>query len=206
MLSRSPRFAERMGARQIRCFMKFVAVTVTMVLLGPATICAQEPSATDGPTLRAGVEADVLPYVTGGWYASGWVGYDRFRLRLVVARVNPPDFTLEDEFTDAETRAYAALLDYFLRPAFGGPWIGGGIEHWDNRVGHPDESATGTYHNWMATVGGGWVFGLGRHLYLNPWAAGHWRIAGDTQTFVGSRLFEPRKALAEASVKIGWGF
>lgn len=152
--------------------MKFVAVTVTMVLLGPATICAQEPSATDGPTLRAGVEADVLPYVTGGWYASGWVGYDRFRLRLVASWVNPPDFTLKDEFTDAETRAYAALLDYFPRPAFGGPWIGGGIEHWDNRVGHPDESATGTYHNWMATVGAGWVFGFGRHLYLNPLGGG----------------------------------
>jgi len=106
------------------------------------------------------------------------VGYDRVRLRLVASKVNPPDFTLKDDFTNGETRAYAALVDYFPRPAFEGPWIGGGIEHWDNRVGHPAETATGNYQNWMATVGGGWVFGMGRHLYLNPWAAGHWRIAG----------------------------
>ena len=186
--------------------MKFAPVVVAFVLLSPATISAHEHSIPGGLSPQAGVEADVLPYVTGGWYASGWVGYDRVRLRLVASKVNPPDFTLKDDFTNGETRAYAALVDYFPRPAFEGPWIGGGIEHWDNRVGHPAETATGNYQNWMATVGGGWVFGMGRHLYLNPWAAGHWRIAGDTQTYVGSRLFQPRSALAEASVKMGWRF
>ena len=40
----------------------------------------------------------------------------------------------------------------------------------------------------------------------NPWAAGHWQIAGDTKAVVGSRVYEPRAAFAEASIKIGWSF
>jgi hypothetical protein len=187
--------------------MKSLAVVLVLTLLFPcaATVFAQEGSGTVGP-LSVGAELDVLPYITGGWYGSGWLGVNHVRVRLVASKVNPPDFTLKGDFTNGETQAYAALMDYFLRPSFKGGWIGGGIEHWDNRVAHPAETARGTYHDWMATVGGGWVFGIGPHLYLNPWAAGHWRVAGDTQAFVGSRLYEPRKALAEGSVKIGWRF
>jgi len=186
---------------------KFVPVVLSLWFLPPATMYAQERSGNDestSPTI--GVEVDVLPYVTGGWYASAWLGYNQLRARLVASKVNPPDFTLKENFTNGETQAYAALLDYFWRPSFRGPWAGGGIEYWDNRVGHPAEVATGMYQTWMATVGGGWVLGIGRHLYLNPWAAGHWQIAGDTKAVVGSRVYEPRAAIAEASIKIGWSF
>lgn len=182
-------------------------LVVMLLFVAAATLSAQERvGAQESAPAIGGGELDIVPYVTGGWYGSGWLGVNHVRIRLVASKVYPPDFTLNNDFTNGETQAYAALMDYFLRPVFRGPWIGGGIEHWDSRVGYPGETAKGTYRDWMATVGGGWVFGIGPHLYLNPWAAGHWRVAGDTQTLVGSRVYEPRKALAEGSVKIGWRF
>ena len=153
-----------------------------------------------------GTEFDVLPYATGGWYASAWWGRDHVRVRAVASDVNLPDFTLKGDFEEGESRAYAGLIDYFPRTGLRGPWIGAGVEHWKNRVGHPAETVKGEYTNWMFTVGGGWVFNLGRHVYLNPWAAGHVRMSGDDQAQVGSRIYEPPKGLAEASIKLGLRF
>ena len=106
---------------QVRCFMKVVRVALSLCFLAPATISAQQhsgPTESMSPTL--GVELDVLPYVTGGCYASGWIGYNHVRARLVASKLNAPDFTLKDDFTNAETRAYATLVDYFWRPSFRG--------------------------------------------------------------------------------------
>lgn len=58
----------------------------------------------------------------------------------------------------------------------------------------------------MITVGGGRVFNLGRHVYLNPWAAGHARISGDETALVCQRVYEVPKGLAEASIKLGLRF
>lgn len=159
-----------------------------------------------GQDVQVGTEFDVLPYATGGWYVSGWWGRDHLRVRAVASDVNLPDFTLKGDFTDGESRAYAGLVDYFPRAALRGPWIGAGVEHWRNRVGHPAESVKGEYTNWMFTVGGGWVFNLGRHVYLNPWAAGHARVSGDETALVGRRVYDVPKGLAEASIKLGLRF
>ncbi len=157
-------------------------------------------------SVQVGVEADVLPYATGGWYASGWFGRSHIRIRVVASQVELPDFTIKGDFHDGESRAYAGLVDYFPRAALRGPWLGGGLEHWRNRIGHPAETVTGEYRNVMATLGGGWVFDVGRHIYINPWAAGHVRVGGDTSARVGTRVYEPPAALAEASVKVGVRF
>jgi hypothetical protein len=89
------------------------------------------------------MEIDVLPYATGGWYGSLWYGFGHLRIRGVISQVNPPDFTIEDGFTDARTRAYALLVDYFPRPGRTGPWLGAGIERWENSIAHPEEEMRG---------------------------------------------------------------
>jgi hypothetical protein len=57
---------------------------------------------------------------------------------------------------------------------------------------------------------GGWYaslwYGFGHLLYVNPWAAGHLRVAGDDQALLGSRLYAPDRFVPEASVEIGWRF
>jgi hypothetical protein len=153
-----------------------------------------------------GVELDVLPYATGGWYGSLWYGFGHLRLRGVVSEVNPPDFTIEGDFTNAQTRAYALIVDYFPRRDRTALWLGAGIERWENSIEHPEEVARGQYDTVMATLGVGWIWRLGDHVYVNPWAAGHLRVAGDDQALLGSRLYAPDRFVPEASVKIGWRF
>lgn len=174
-----------------------------MPLLLGGLLCLVSPACAQ---CQVGVEADVLPYATGGWYASGWFGRSHIRIRVVASQVELPEFTIRGDFHDGESRAYAGLVDYFPMGALRGPWLGTGVEHWRNRIGHPAESVTGEYRNVMATLGGGWVFNLGRHIYVNPWAAGHVRVGGDTFAQVGTRVYQPPKALAEASVKFGVRF
>jgi hypothetical protein len=174
------------------------------VLIVAAVLAASTPSRAQTP--QVGLEVDALPYVMGGWYAAGWWGVDRVRLRAVASDVDLPDFTIRGDFDRGESRAYALLVDYFPAASLRGPWIGGGIERWRNRIRHPAETPAGHYTNWMATVGGGWVFNLGRHFYLNPWAAGHLRVGGAETAVVGSRIYEIPKGLGEASIKLGVRF
>jgi hypothetical protein len=177
---------------------RVIAAVAFVSLCVAGTARAQSP--------QVGAEFDVLPYATGGWYVSGWWGTGHVRLRAVASDIDLPDFTISGDFKDGKSRAYAGLIDYFPKSALRGPWIGAGVEHWRNQIGHPAETERGEYTTWMATVGGGWIFNLGRHVYLNPWAAGHVRMSGDHSVRVGSRVYAPPKGLGEVSIKLGLRF
>lgn len=56
-----------------------------------------------------GVEMDVLPYVTGGWFGAGWLGSGHVRVRALAASVNMPFFVVQDGFTDNEIRSVAVV-------------------------------------------------------------------------------------------------
>lgn len=62
-----------------------------------------------------GVELDALPYATGGYFAGAWIGKEQWRTRALLADVNLPDFTTKTGFTNHHVRAYALLLDHFLK-------------------------------------------------------------------------------------------
>lgn len=64
---------------------------------------------------HAGIELDALPYATGGWFAAAWAGNEQWRIRLLTAAVNKPDFTTRKGFTNHHIRAYAAVADYSLK-------------------------------------------------------------------------------------------
>jgi hypothetical protein len=50
------------------------------------------------------------------------------------------------------------------------------------------------------------VWKLGRNFYLNPWAAGHFVVGGETSVDAGGALYSPRRFTPEVSVKLGWQF
>ncbi|MBI5179500.1 MAG: hypothetical protein HZA04_09625 [Nitrospinae bacterium] len=154
----------------------------------------------------AGIELDVFPYATGGYYGSAWYGEDRLRIRGIIAQVNTPSFLLEKGFKDNRITAYAAVLDYFVDEGFKGWWFGGGAEYWDSSIAHDEERPTARYSNVVATAGCGYVWELSRNLYLNPWVAGHLMVGGERTVTVGTRSYDPPRFVPELSIKVGWKF
>ena len=158
--------------------------------------------------LTVGFEIDALPYITGGYYFSAWLGFKKQqqRLRPVYAKVNVPEFMYDTEAFDRNTIwVYAIVVDYFFKPDFKGFWIGTGIEYWDGEI-EDKFSETAKYNNWIFTLGTGYVWKFWDNLYINPWVAAHVRIAGDEEVPVGSYTFLTPFITPEISLKLGWNF
>lgn len=159
--------------------------------------------------VRVGVEIDALPYLTGGYYFSGWAGYNKFRLRGVFTHFKSPSFIIPDGFEDQKTDAYTLLVDYFPatdKNEFKKWWMGTGLEYWKNSVVNSSDKVAGKYNNLILTVGGGYIWKIWRNLYLNPWAAVHLALSGTGERQIGNATFKPKVFLYEASVKLGWYF
>ncbi|NMH88701.1 hypothetical protein [Flavivirga algicola] len=156
--------------------------------------------------ISVGFELDALPYITGGYYGSVWVGHNHFRYRAVIAKVETPDFIIKDGFTNNEIKAYAAIVDYFFKSDLEGWWIGTGLEYWDSKIQTDAKLNTSEYNNTVFTIGGGYVWKFYKNFYLNPWLAGHLRIAGDKDVIVDGSTFETQLFTPEISLKIGWHF
>jgi len=158
-----------------------------------------------GPAgFTGGVEADVLPFLTGGYYMAVWGGYRHVRYRIVLTEVNTPQFLLPEKFSNNEIEAYALIADYFFRRGFRGCWIGTGLEWWKGQIDTRDASATGHYTAYLYTIGGGYVWNIYRGFYLSPWAGAHLKIGGDHSAHVGSLDYTPPLLTPEISLKIGW--
>lgn len=173
---------------------------------GEVVAGASGADAQSTPRLRFGVELDVLPYATGGYYGSFWVGRDRLRVRPVIARTTLPDFMVDDGFENADIDAAALIVDYFFQEGFKGFWAGGGVEYWQNSIENATSGDRATWSNTIATVGGGYIWRLKSGLYINPWAAGHLVVGGPTEVAVGDAVYEPSRFSPEVSVKLGWAF
>jgi len=155
---------------------------------------------------RWATEVDVLPVATGGWYASVAAGRDVWRMRLVAASMNVPDRFAPAGWEKVQTRAQALLVDRFFRPGFRGPWVGGGVERWDEDMKWAQGPERVRLKSLQATFGTGWAIPIGRGFYVNPWLAVHQRIAGDRVVSIPQGECRPKAMQAEASVKIGYLF
>ena len=157
--------------------------------------------------LTIGTELDLLPYVSNGYYASVWFGLDnqKMRIRPVLAKTELPDFMLDDEFNRNTIKAYAVVVDYFFKPNYKGVWIGSGFEYWDGEIEDQVKNTNG-YDAWVHTLGAGYVWKFWDNLYINPWVAGHLRIAGDKRVQVGNEIYKPKRFTPEISIKIGYHF
>lgn len=159
--------------------------------------------------VSAGVEIDALPYITGGFYGSAWVGYEKLRLRSIITKLYTPEFITPDGFSNLKTMSYTIIADYFplAEPGeYKGLWIGLGYEFWKNDVENSNDKTIGKYNNSVFTIGGGYIFTIWKNLYLNPWIAGHFALNGTSDLQIGDKLYRPNKVLPEFSVKFGWQF
>jgi len=163
-------------------------------------------AARDSKDWQFGSEVDVVPFATGGYYGSGFVGHEGWRTRAVVARTNIPSFMVSDGYKDKRTDAYALLADRFIgarRLQLDGLWVGGGAEYWRNRIHAENSNVDAHYQNYMATVGAGYVWKLTHHIYVNPWAAGHLVVAHSREIPIAGKIYKQSIFTSEASVKIG---
>ena len=163
---------------------------------------AQETSQRDA----FGIELDAFPYLTGGYYLSGWYAKNQFKLRGVYASVNVPEFAIKQGFKDHSLSATAIILDYFPKPERKGAWYGAGLEFWSSEIKSKKENSSSKFENMVLTVGTGYVWYFHKHLYLNPWAALHLVASGDNKVQVGNDTYSPDIITGEVSLKLGFEY
>ncbi len=157
-------------------------------------------------TTTVGLEVDALPFISGGYYGSAWLGNKRVRLRGIVTQTTLPSFLVEDGFENADLDVYAVIADYIPRDGFRGLWVGAGIEYWRNTIDNEINGATAGWDNTVATLGAGYIWKFAGNFYLNPWAAAHLIVAGHTDVSVGGASYNPKRFTPEASLKLGWHY
>lgn len=184
-----------------------LAIMLSTTVLSAQTSAGSELSETPvSHSWKFGTEIDVLPYVMNGYYASAFTAHDAWRLRGVVARSEAPSFLVSGGFDKKRTDAYALLVDRFIgkkKNRLEGFWAGGGAELWRSRIRQEGTSDFTRYNNTVLTAGGGYVWKLSNHFYLNPWSAIHVVAAGDRKINVSGKIYEQPRLTPEASVKFG---
>lgn len=163
------------------------------------------PALAEEQPWRFGAELDVLPFVSGGYSISAIAGRGHWRGRLVRAELTTPDFATDDSFRDNELEVTAFIVDRFLREEQTGWWFGGGVERWDGEVTEKASGVTKEYRSVILTAGCGYVWRLGTHFSINPWAGVHTPVGGDRSVRFPSRSFEI-ETTPEASLKVGVSF
>ncbi len=152
--------------------MRNIIATVIFIFVTTPGICQIK-------TKTIGFEIDALPYITGGYYGSVWIGNNHMRYRAIITKVNTPKFMLKDGFTENKIQAYTLIADYFFKPNFQNWWVGAGFEYWRGQIQTDAKWSVSKYDNAIFTTGGGYVWTFYKNFYLNPWAGIHLRFAGD---------------------------
>jgi hypothetical protein len=156
--------------------------------------------------VTVGLEQDVLPYIFGGYFGNIWVGKGHWRARVLVAKVNKPDFLIPKKFSNNRVTAYAVLGDYFLKSEWKGPWIGAGLVKWESSIQDKARTSTTHFNNWLLNGSLGYNWKIYKHFYAGPWMGLHIRVGGDKRVTVDTKTFEPPLLNPEASIKMGWYF
>lgn len=180
-------------------FMKNILTTVFAVM-------ALATSGQSNSGVSVGLEQDILPYITGGYYANVWAGKNHLRARALVARARKPDFIIPDAFTNNKITAYALVGDYFPRLEWKGPWISGGLVRWNSSIQTVDQMFKVSFSNWLVNGSVGYNWKLAPHFYLSAWMGCHLLIAGPTTINVGPERYNAPHLNPEASIKVGWYF
>lgn len=179
--------------------MKLIGVFL-ITLLG-TTAFGQSTSAQG--RLNLGLEQDVLPYVTGGYYAGAWAGRSHLRMRALTARVNKPDLIVPEGFENNWVTAYAVLGEYFRKEKWNGWSASAGFVYWQNSIELKGGSPAEDYDTYLLNGSIAYTFTLYRHLYLTPWAGLHLKVGGPETITIGTESFNQPLLNPEASVKIG---
>lgn len=142
---------------------------------------ARAPAEPEPKRWMVGTEVDLVPFLLDGYYGSVIAGYDHWRARYVVTNATTPDFVTRSGYSDNEIDVDAFIVDYYFDEGFRGWWLGPGYESWDGAVTQDSSGLRQSYRTDILTLGGGYTIRFSDHLYLNPWAAVHIPIGGDTE-------------------------
>lgn len=183
-----------------KCFLKITLFILLLTGLTPTPISAQEKK------LHAGLELDILPIATGGYFAGGFIGKDRFRIRALTASVNKPDWSINKDFRNNHIQAYALLLDIYKNKDWQGLWIAGGLVYWESSIQSKQLLQTAQFNNYLLNGSLGYQIKLGEHFYLSPWAGISLRIAGNTAVSVDQYSYTLPILNPEASLKVGYSW
>jgi hypothetical protein len=153
-----------------------------------------------------GLELDALPYATGGYFGAGWVGKNKWRVRVLLADVNKPDFTTKDGFTNHHIKAYAVILDRFLKDNWKGWCIGGGPVYWKSNIKSNSSNATKDFNNFLLNGSLGYNFTIYKNIYISPWAGLSLKVSGTDVFTLDSKEYNLPLLNPEASVKFGISF
>ena len=154
--------------------------------------------------ISAGLELDVLPYIFEGYMGAGWIGFDRFRIRGLFAKVNMPEFMVDDDFTDKQIKSTAIILDYFFNEFQSGFWIGAGGVYWNEQIQSKENLERANYKSYLLNGSFGYVWNLSKRIYLSPWTGLSLRIGGDKNINVGGSYYKPPFFNPEFSLKVGF--
>ena len=182
--------------------MKIAYLLLILVCFG-STIHAQT---IESKKLGAGLELDVLPYATGGYFGAAWMGKGLWRVRALTAYVKKPDWSTKNGFANHQIHAYALVVDRFLKKDWKGWWAGAGLVYWNSSIQADTKINTATFNNLLAKGSVGYHFTLNKHFYLSPWASLNFKLAGDKNISVDNKIYSLPLINPEASLKLGYRF
>ena len=185
----------------IKYFFRHIRYWVCLLLL-----LASTPAVKAQEHINLGIELDVLPYITGGYFGAVWAGKGHVRGRALIAKVNMPEFIIPAGFTENTIHSYALVIDYFLRKEQDGLWMAAGVVLWDGEIQTDQIIKTASYQSFLLNGSMGYAFNLGRKFYLSPWAGLSLRIGGNSNIIVDGTKYDPPFFNPELSLKFGYRF
>lgn len=174
-------------------------------------VFAQNTDYKNSTDAAAGFAVDLLPTVLSatqgeaGYSFQAWTGFENVKMRVVAAHLYQPDSVINDSFENYEMNVAAFIMDYFFADNFNGFWIGTGAELWNCSIEHKATGETVQWTDNILTLGAGYVWKITENVYLDPFAALHYRM-NDTKVMAGGEEFTRQRVSASASVKIGYMF
>ena len=182
--------------------MKKIHLLLVVTFLGLLASAQNNPS----KKLEGGLELDVLPYTTGGYFGAAWMGKGLWRARSLTAFVKKPDWSTKSGFSNHQITAYALVVDRFLQKDWKGWWIGAGLVYWNSSIQADTKINTVTFKNLLANGSLGYHISLNKHVYCAPWASLNFKLAGDKNIVVDSKTYNLPFINPEASFKFGYIF
>ncbi len=186
----------------------FISMIITVATL---PISAQSINTETRDFKAAGYAVDLFPTVLSsvdkepGYSFQAWAGFDHMKMRLVAAHLYQPDRLIDDTFKNYEMNVTAFIIDYFFKEDLTGLWIGTGAELWNCSVESKSSGITAAWTDNILTAGAGYVWKITESVYLDPFAAVHFRM-NDGRIVAGSDEFKRQRVSASASIKIGYMF
>jgi hypothetical protein len=177
-----------------------------LILIFVCFDCKIHAQTIESKKLDAGLELDVLPYATGGYFGAAWMGKGLWRVRALTAYVKKPDWSTKTGFANHQIHAYALVVDRFLKKDWKGWWAGAGLVYWNSSIQADTKTNTATFNNLLANGSVGYHFTLNKHFYLSPWASLNFKIAGDKNISVDNKSYSLPLINPEASLKFGCRF